>query len=111
MTPAAPPEALVAAERAYALVQAEPRRALTLAEEAVMLARSTRDAEGLAAALHVVGYARSRLGDPTAPRTMRAAIAVAERSGLTRRAALARRNLALYLAYQGRLRQAVLEID
>ena len=111
MPRAARTEVLAAAERAYALVQAEPRRALVLAEAAVAQARNERQAEGLAAALHVLGFARFRLGDPRALRTMRSAVSVAERHGFSHRAALSRRNLALYLAYRGQLRKAVGEID
>jgi hypothetical protein len=111
MTQAAPREALAAAERAYALVQSQPGRAHALAEEAVALARTRRDAEALAAALHALGYARSRLGDPRAYRTMRQAVRYAERQGLGDRAARARRNVALYLAYRGKPALAVAEID
>jgi len=113
MTPASPPEAqaLTAAEHAYALVESEPLRAHVLAEEAVALARRNRDWEALVAALHALGYARYRLGDARAVRTMRAAVRTAERYGYGRKAALARRNVALYLAYQGKLGLALVEID
>jgi CHAT domain-containing protein len=111
MTRASPREAVRAAERAYGLVQSKPARALVLAEEAVGLARSRRDVEALAVALHALGFARYVLGDPRGARTMRQAIQVADRHGLPERAATARRNLAIQLAYRGELSRAVAEVD
>lgn len=111
MAPAAEAEALELAERAHALVQAEPRRALPLAEEALVLARARKEHEAEVAALHALGFARYVLGDPRALRTVRAAVRTGERHGCTHRAALARRNLAVYLAYAGRTAEAVRELE
>src|SRR5262245_54952672 len=99
------------AERAYALVQIRPSAAHALAERALALARVQHDDEGLVAALHTLGFARRALGDPRALQTMQSAVREAERRGYPRRAALARRNLAMYLAYAGRTERAVREIE
>ena len=104
-------EAVELAERARALVQAKPLHARALAEEALELARRQRDNEGRVAALHALGFARYALGDPGALRTMQAAVRAGEHGGYLERAALARRNLALYLAYGGRTQRAVREIE
>ena len=111
MTLALRREALELAESAYALVQADPFKAHGLAEEALAFARANRDAEARVASLHALGYARSRLGDPRALRTMREAVRAGMRDGFAHRAALARRNVALYLAYRGQAEQAMAEID
>ena len=63
------------------------------------------------AALHALGFARYVLGDERALATVRAAVRAGVAAGLDRRAALARRNVALYLAYRGRLREAIREIE
>src|SRR5262249_27944921 len=111
MTPASPRETVRAAERAYDLVQSDPARARVAATEAVALARARRDAEALTVALHALGHARYSLGDPLAARAMREAVRVAARHGLRERELNARRHLALQLAYRGRTRQALVEID
>src|SRR5438477_8461094 len=104
-------EPLALAERAHALVQAKPVQAQTLAEEAVRVARARRDGEALVAGLHALGFARYRLGDPRALRTIRAAVAAGERHGHPQRAALARRHLAALLAYAGKTTAALREIE
>jgi tetratricopeptide (TPR) repeat protein len=107
----AQPNSLETAERAHALVQSHPRKAVILAQRAVELARSHGDPDGLVAGLHALGYARYTLGDERALATIRVAVRTAERNGLDRRAAMARRHCALYLAYRGRFRSALREID
>src|SRR5262245_41340415 len=104
-------DALQLAERAHTLVQANPARARALAEEAVTLAEVQGNTEARVAALHALGFARYVLGDPRALGTIRAAVRTGERAGHRHRAALARRNLAVYLAYRGRASEAVREID
>src|SRR5262245_56292733 len=99
------------AERAHALVQAEPRRAAVEAREARADARRAGDPEAEAAALHALGFALLELADPAAVRTLRAAVRSAERHGLARRAALARRTLAGALATSGRPRAGLRELD
>jgi hypothetical protein len=96
--------------RAHALVQAHPARALALAERALVVARAERAREAEVAALHALGFARYTLGDSRALRTVRAAVRLAERYGFPERAALARRNLAVYLAYAGRTAAALHEL-
>ena len=83
MTSARRPEALGLAERAYGLVQTNPFAAHRLAEEALAFARSHRDSEAHAAALHALGWAQADLGDPRALQTMRAAVRTAERHNTT----------------------------
>jgi hypothetical protein len=63
------------------------------------------------AALHALAYARYELGDPRSLRSARDAVRVAERHGLTQRAAHARRRLALDLSTRGRLSAAAHELD
>jgi CHAT domain-containing protein len=104
-------DALALAEAAHSLVESDTRRAVAVAERAAELARAGKDAEAEAAALHALGFARHELGDPRAIRTLRAAVRIADRAGLSRRAALARRPLAIYLAYAGAIDSAVREID
>jgi len=111
MAPAAKPEALELAERAYGLVQTDAGRARDLAEQALELARASRDRTAQAAALHALGWARADLGDPRALATMRAALRTAEQSGDTDRVALVRRNVAWHLAYRGHTAQALSEIE
>ena len=111
MTLAARREALELAERALSLVQAEPLEGCELAGEALQLARAEGDTEAQVAALHALGFARYALGDPRALPTMRSAIRVGERHNHVERAARARRNLAVYLAYSGKARASLREID
>ena len=99
------------AEEAHALVQAKPFEARDLAEEALRVAREQGDKEGQVAALHALGFALYALGDPRALRTMRSAIRVAERHDLPERAARVRRNLAMCLAYAGKARASIREIE
>ena len=111
MTLAARREPFELAERARDLVQAKPVEATELAEDALRLAREQRDTEAEVAALHALGFARYALGDPRALRTMRSAVRLGDRHGHVERAALARRNLALYLAYAGQTRASLREIE
>lgn len=104
-------EPLRIAEAAHALVQADAKEAAGMAEQALRLARDMRDRESEAAALHALGFARHELGDPRAIRTLRAAVRLADRHGLGRRAALARRPLAGALAYRGEIDAALRELD
>jgi CHAT domain len=99
------------ADAAHALVEADPRRAAEMAETALVRARARREPEAEVAALHALGFARHELGDVRATRTLRAAVRVGERHGLTRRAALARRPLSIYLAYAGAIDAALGELD
>jgi CHAT domain len=103
-------EPLVIADAAHARVQADAREAAAMAERALRLARASQDREAEVAALHALGFARHELGDPRAIRTLRAAVRVADRDGLARRAALARRPLAVYLAYRGEIDAALEEL-
>ena len=111
MTPATRPEILGIAERAYALVQTNPAAAQTLAEQALTMARASRDPEAQAAALHALGWAQADLGDARALQTMRAAVRVAERHRDHDRAARVRRNVAWHVAYRGNPAQAIREIE
>ena len=92
---------LALAEQAYELVQVDPGDAAKLAGRALGLARAQHEPEAEVAALHALAFARHELGDPRALRTIRAAVRVGDAYGLTRRAALARRRLALDLAGRG----------
>jgi len=111
MTLSQPGEALALAERAHGLVQASPAKARGLAELALRLAQEEHDDEARVAALHALGFARYVLGDERALATVRAAVRAGVAAGFDRRAALARRNVALYLAYRGRPREAIREIE
>ena len=102
---------LALAESALVLVEADATAAAGLAERALELAQSQRDAEAQVAALHALSYARHELGDPRAIRDIRAAIRIGMRHGLTRRTALARRRLAMDLADRGRIKAALRELD
>ena len=106
-----PSEALALAEEAFTLVQENPRTGLAAAERALALARELRDGQAQAAALHALGFAQYALGDSRALRTIRRAVRVAEQHGDSRRAALARRNLAVYLAYAGKASAGLREIE
>jgi hypothetical protein len=104
-------EPLALAEAAHAVVQADAARAAETAERALRLARARSDREAEVAALHALGFARAELGDARAVPTLRAAVRLADRHGLARRAALARRPLAIYLADAGAIGPALREID
>ncbi len=104
-------DAQALADLAHSLVESNTRRAATVASRAVELARARRQPEAEVAALHALGFAFHELGDPRAIRTLRAAVRLAERNGLVQRAAMARRPLAIYLAYAGAIDAAVREID
>src|SRR5262245_5101275 len=102
---------LALAERAHGLVQTDPRAGRAAAEQALGLARRQRDREAEVAALHALGFARYTLGDGRALATIREAVRLGERTGHHRRAALARRNLAVYLAFAGKATAARREIS
>jgi CHAT domain-containing protein len=102
---------LALAEAAHTLVQADAAEAAELAERALRLARARSDREAEVAALHALGFARGELGDARAVPTLRAAVRLGDRHGLVRRAALARRPLAIFLADSGAIGPALREID
>lgn len=104
-------EPLAIAEGAHALVQADAKEAAAMAERALRLARIRREPESEVAALHALGFAQHELGDPRAIRTLRAAVRVADRHGLARRAAMVRRPLAGFLADRGEVNAALRELD
>ena len=58
-----------------------------------------------------MGFARHELGDGRAVRTLRAAVRIGDRHGLVQRAALARRLLAVCLAFRGEVTAGLHEID
>jgi hypothetical protein len=99
------------AEQAHALVESDALRAAHLAEQAFEVATARDIPEGRVAALHALGFARHELGDPRAIATLKTAVRIAERHGLHRRAAMARRPLAIYLAFAGSTRAAVRQIE
>src|SRR5262249_55731629 len=99
------------AEDVFTLVQENPRAGLAAAERALLLAREQGDGKAEAAALHGLGFAQYALGDSRALRTIRRAVRVAEQHGDSRRAALARGNLAVYLAYAGKPNAGLREIN
>ena len=114
MPRAAAPESedpLALAEAAHAMVHADAVGAADLAERALRTARARHDREAEVAALHALGFARHELGDARAVRTLRASVRIADRNGLARRAALARRPLAACLAYAGAIGPALRELD
>lgn len=103
--------ALELAQSAFELVESEPSAAAALAERAVRSARRARDPEAEVAALHALSFGQHELGDRSAIRTIRTAVKVGERHGLTRRTALARRRLALDLAGRGAIAAAMRELE
>jgi hypothetical protein len=102
---------MMLAQRAHALVESNPAQGARLARHAAARARASGDSEAHVAALHALGFARHELGDRRAIATLRGAVRIAERHGLSQRAAMARRPLAIYLAFAGRTRAAVDEIE
>jgi hypothetical protein len=103
--------ALEVAQSAFELVEADASAAAALAERALRLARRQRHPEAQVAALHALSFAQHELGDRRAIRTIRSAVRIGERHGLTRRTALARRRLALVLADRGAFTAAIRELD
>ncbi|HTU28745.1 MAG TPA: CHAT domain-containing protein [Solirubrobacteraceae bacterium] len=99
------------AETAFAQVEVDAAGAEQLAAEALRSARARRSPDAEAAALHALAFARYELGDPRSLRSARAAVRVAERHGLTQRAAHARRRLAFDLSTRGRLAAAARELE
>ena len=91
--------------------QSDAAAAATLGERALGVARKRRDVEAEVAALHALSFAWHELGDPRSLRTIRAAIRLGERHGLTRRTALVRRRLAVDLAARGAVRAALRELE
>ncbi len=102
---------LALADAAHALVESDAARAAKMAERALEQARARREPEAEVAALHALGFARHELGDARAVRTLRTAVRIGDRHGLARRAALARRPLAIYLAYSGAIGPALDELE
>ncbi len=102
---------VAAADAAHALVESSPREAAARAQRLAQAASRAGAAEAEAAALHALGYAQYQLADPNAVATLRSAIRIAERRGLTSRAAYARRLLAGIYADRGNVRAALQEID
>ena len=109
--PALQRPAIALAETAFSLVEADATGAAELAARALAIARGRREPAAQVAALHALAYARHELGDPRSLRTARMAVRVAERHGLTERAALARRRLAIDLAGRGDIGAATRELD
>jgi CHAT domain len=103
--------ALALAEQAHALVQAQPRQALELAQRARDAARAERDVPAELAAVLALGWAQGVLGDTSAEATLRAGIRLGARHGDRRGVGLLRRHLAGTLAVDGRLREARREIE
>jgi tetratricopeptide (TPR) repeat protein len=96
------PAAELAAEAMRSYL-AEPRRARALAVEALALARRQHDLGTASVAERGLGLIAQHLDDyDTAAKHLRAAVRLAERAGDLSRAAEARMNLAVTLAYQGR---------
>jgi hypothetical protein len=102
---------LALAQRAYDLVQVQPRRAIALAERARAEAAAASDHVAEVAALHALAWAQFGLGDPRAAGSARAGIRIAERTGNVLGAALLRRRLAQVHAFAGRTRAARRELD
>src|SRR5262245_38526681 len=98
------------AAEAYALVPAEPRRALVFALRALDAARLEPDPRAEVAALHALGWAQVVLGDPAAIPTLKAGIRAGKRTGNWHGVALLRRMLATQLAWAGEGRAARREI-
>jgi CHAT domain-containing protein len=105
------PDPLSLAEQAFDRVEADADQAATLADRALALARSRAQPEAEVAALHALSFALSELGDPRAKPTIRAAIRIADRRGLPRRAGMARRRLAHLLAGEGAVTEALHQLD
>jgi hypothetical protein len=102
---------LTLARTAHRLVESDTSRAASLARHALQVARRDGDRPAEVAALHALGFAQHELGDPGAIRTLQAAVRVGARNGLLAQAAMARRPLAIYLAYAGQITSAVREIE
>ena len=102
-------DTLELAQAAFELVEADALAAATLAERALHRARRQRHPEAEVAALHALSFAQHELGDERAIRTIRRAVGVGQRHGLSRRTALARRRLALDLAGRGAITAALRE--
>lgn len=103
--------ALTLAEQAHGLVQADPRRALALAERALAASVAAGDAEAEVASRHALGWAQYVLGDAHSGRaTLTIGIRLARRSSNRRGEGLLRRHLAFWLALDGETRAAQREI-
>jgi CHAT domain len=109
--PAGGARAQVLAEQAYALVQADPGKALLLAQRAVAVASAEGDNRAHVAALYALAWGQQVLGDARALNTARAGIQLAEQVGDDHAVALLRRLLASSLAFAGQTRAARREID
>jgi CHAT domain-containing protein len=104
-------DALALAQSAFELVETDASVAVAVAERAFRLARRRRHGEAEVAALHALSFAQHELNDARAIRTIRRAVRSGERYGLTQRAALARRRLALNLASRGAITAALRELE
>ena len=104
--------ARVWADEAHALVQAEPRKALELAERALAAASADGDVAAAVAARYALAWAQHSLGQAQeGRRTLRAGIRLAERHGDRHGVGLLRRHLAYQLSTDGDLRSARREIE
>jgi hypothetical protein len=100
------------AEKAHALVETQPRKALALAERARTTASNEGDRQAEVAALYSLAWAQLRLGDAQASAsTIRSGLRLAGLQGDSQTAALLRRLLAAALALSGRTRAAQRELD
>jgi hypothetical protein len=102
---------LAQAEAAFERVEGNAADAADLAQQALAAARAQGDREAEVAALHALSFALSELGDARAKPTIRAAIRIADRHGLARRAGMARRRLAHLLAGEGAISEAFAQLD
>jgi predicted negative regulator of RcsB-dependent stress response len=105
------PEPLALAEEAFDRVEVNAAEAAATAEQALELARTLHAREAEVVALHALSFAWSELGDARAKPTIREAIRIADRHGLTRRAGMARRRLAHLLAGEGAIVAALGQLD
>jgi CHAT domain/MalT-like TPR region len=100
------------AERAHALVQAQPQQALRLAQRALAAAADDGDVGAEVSARYALAWAQHSLGQARAGKeTLRAGIRLAERHGDRLGAGLLRRHLAYQLSVDGRQRAAKRELE
>src|SRR5262245_33294088 len=103
---------LTLAEEAHRLVQVDPRRAETLARQALAQATAADDARAEIAARYALGWALHALGETAGGNTtLRAGIRLARRTGDNRGEGLLRRRLAFQLAFDGHRRAAQRELE
>lgn len=112
MVTVATDEASMQADELLALATSEPRRARPLAEEVRDRACRETNPAAISIAEQALGLAARELGEiDVAVSHLRAAVAIAERAGLSKRAAEARVSLAPTLLYAGRSDEALREAD